>query len=115
MAHALVHDKSPMDGPEPLRSDEFPMGLPSLTDDQRRRVELANEMYTESCKIFSYCVSKGMLATMENPSNSLFWSTTPAQQLRQEVDIHYSEVQMWYDGWTASKMDSTGSFICSNR
>ena len=43
-------------------------GLPAP---QQQRVDVANEMYVESCKIFLHCVSKGILVTVENPSNSL--------------------------------------------
>ena len=38
-------------GPRALRSDEFPMGLPNLTAAERQRVELANSMYWETCKL----------------------------------------------------------------
>ena len=84
----------PNGGPGPLRSDTFPMGLPGLTDVEQHRVTLANEMYEESCKIFEHCVSKGILVTMENPSNSLFWLTTPFLQLLQKVSIHFADMQM---------------------
>ena len=62
--------------PKPLRSDRWPDGLPSLQGSDKRRVELANELYLQCGKIFEYCTRVGILCTIENPGNSYFWSTT---------------------------------------
>ena len=59
-------------GPPPLRSEEYPMGLPGLDANQQLRVDLANAMYVESRKLFSHCVARGILVTLENPRRSLF-------------------------------------------
>ena len=32
--------------------------------------------------------------TVEDPSNSPFWLTTPSQQLHKEVEVHYSDMYM---------------------
>ena len=81
-------------GPPPLRSEEHPMGLPGLDANQQLRVDLANAMYVESCKIFSHCVAKGILATLENPKRSLFWLTAPFVQLLEEHQVYFSDSQM---------------------
>ena len=60
-------------GPRALRSDACPMG---------QRVELANEMYWESCRFFKQCCSRGFLVTFENASRSLFWKTDPFKQVQ---------------------------------
>ena len=77
-------------GPRALRSDQFPMGLPTLTAAERHRIELANSMYWETCKLFGHCVSLGILVTLENPSRSLFWLTEPFLQLLAAFDIFLS-------------------------
>ena len=81
-------------GPPPLRSEEFPMGLPGLDANQQLRVDLANAMYVESCKLFSHCVALGILVTLENPRRSLFWLTAPFVQLSEQLQIHFSDSQM---------------------
>ena len=85
-------------GPPPLRSEEYPMCLPGLDPNQQLRVDLANAMYVESCKLyifkFSHCVAKGILVTLENPTRSLFWLTAPFVQLMGQLEIHFSDSQM---------------------
>eukprot|EP00435_Cladocopium_sp_Y103_P071499 s101_g37.t1 len=61
--------------PQPLRSLEFPLGLPSLSGDERRRVEIANELFHYTCFLFALCIVRGVLATMENPRGSYLWVT----------------------------------------
>ena len=58
--------------PRPLRSLEFPLGLPSLSADELKRVELANELFRYTCFLFALCVRSNILATMENPKGSYF-------------------------------------------
>lgn len=62
--------------PRPLRSCEAPDGLPNLTEAERQRVGLANDMYDWTCVTFITCTMLGILATIENPHNSYFWLTT---------------------------------------
>ena len=61
--------------PPPLRSNEFPEGLPTLDPSERQRVDLANRLFQYACYLFKFACSKGILATMENPSTSYFWMT----------------------------------------
>ena len=59
------HGKSRMVDPGALGSDDFPMGLPDLTAAEKQRVELANSMYWETCRLFGHCASQGILVTLE--------------------------------------------------
>ena len=59
--------------PRPLRSMEYPMGLPDLGPIERKRVEIANELFRYTCQLFAFCVKRGVLATMENPRGSYLW------------------------------------------
>ena len=61
--------------PQPLRSSEFPEGLPSLSDRDQVRVDLANRLFDYACHLFSRACALGILVTMENPRNSYFWET----------------------------------------
>ena len=51
--------------PQPLRSLEFPLGLPDLSPGDRKRVEIANELFRYTCHLFAMCLNRGVLATME--------------------------------------------------
>ena len=59
--------------PQPLRSLEHPMGLPTLGPADRQRVEIANELFRYACHLFAMCLRRGILATMENPRGSYLW------------------------------------------
>ena len=72
-------------GPPPLRSLEHPMGLPQLTSHQRQRVSLANALYVWTCNMVLLLHSKGVGWSIENPSSSLMWMTTPFQKLVQAM------------------------------
>lgn len=82
---------------------KHPMGLPDLAPGERQRVTLANQMYSESCSLFQFCAQRGILVTMENPSNSLFWLTQPFIHLQQQVELFHSDSQMCMMGGTRPK------------
>ena len=90
-------------GPPPLRSNEFPMGLPSLGPEERGRVEKANELYVYACIIFEKCHIKGILVTMENPSSSIFWLTEPVLKLLNRVELSYTNFQVCMYGGSRPK------------
>ena len=63
-------------GPPPLRSVEFPLGLPNLASQHPqavRRVEVANALYKLTAEAAKYLTKRGVPWTIENPINSLFW------------------------------------------
>ena len=62
--------------PKPLRSNDFPQGLPDLGAEDNFRVELANLLFEYACGIFLTAAAMGVLVTLENPKNSYFWLTT---------------------------------------
>ena len=90
-------------GPRPLRSDSYRMGLPNLTSDERQRIDLANNMYVEPCKLFQHCDSRRILVTMDNPSSSLFCLTELFLLLQLAVDFFHSNSQMCMMGGTRPK------------
>ena len=66
-----VGDKSETAAPE-IRSDDFPMGLSGLSPNDRLRVDMANQLYFHACALYKHCTAKGILVTLENPSDSQF-------------------------------------------
>ena len=65
----------PMPSPRPLRSSEFPEGLPDLVDRDLQRVNQANLLYTLTADVCQQATERGLLAAVENPRGSLFWAT----------------------------------------
>ena len=63
-------------GPEPIRSPEFPDGLPNLRHRDKERVRKANLVDAAACRLILTCHETGTAWTLENPTNSLFWLTS---------------------------------------
>ena len=68
------------DLPVPLRSKEFPMGLPTLRGLDLTNVSLANDLNWATLTIAERCIQLNITVSTENPENSLFWLTDPIQQ-----------------------------------
>jgi len=73
--------------PKPLRSEEYPDGLPDLEGDDLNRVLAANKLYKFTANAFAWLAKKGVACTIENPTNSLMWDTKPFCKLG--VDKQY--------------------------
>ena len=59
--------------PQPLRSEEFPLGLPSLSPADKARVSSANSIYKLAVEIMCYCSQNNILASFENPRSAWTW------------------------------------------
>ncbi len=62
-------------GPPPLRSHQFPDGLPTLTGDLLDQVFLGNLFKERTCEACSALVNVGGHFSIENPLGSLLWAT----------------------------------------
>ena len=62
-------------GPVPLRSQEWPEGLPGLAPKLRLRVSLVNKLYAFVNTLIHVADSLRKIVVIENPRSSLFWST----------------------------------------
>ena len=62
-------------GPRPLRSDQFPNGIPNLNPSELSRVSLANRLYHLTAKLVKWADEHGCIFVVENPQFSLFWAT----------------------------------------
>ena len=65
----------------PLRSRDFPDGLPDLPPHQQSRVLAANTLYSLVAKIICLCEDLRIPCVLENPGNSYMWLTSPLQSL----------------------------------
>ena len=68
-------------GPKPLRSLRYPMGLPSLSFGCRERVGKANRLYQLTVRYILRLDKLNVGWSVENPSSSLMWVTTPFIEL----------------------------------
>eukprot|EP00435_Cladocopium_sp_Y103_P023589 s953_g5.t1 len=62
-------------GPPPLRSHQYPEGLPGLSGVSRKRVKQANILYEFCRRIMDICAELNILCIVENPESSFFWVT----------------------------------------
>ena len=69
--------------PQPLRSDDFPDGLPGLSDKDQQRVDSANASYKAMAKLLQLLIGWNVSVSIENPANSLFWKTSWIEKLLQ--------------------------------
>ena len=88
---------------QPLRSEEWPEGLPNLHPKDQERVDLANRLFSAACSIFKLASSKGVLVTMENPKNSYFWWTKWVRRLLQQVTTYTGDFQVCMLGGSRDK------------
>ena len=62
--------------PRPLRSHKFPDGLPNLKGLNHAKVQSANQLYDFCARLCKACEEHGVLFVVENPENSMMWSTS---------------------------------------
>ena len=93
--------------PKPLRSNEKPEGLEGLSQRDQERVALANTLFAFSCRIFLLAASRGILTTMENPSNSYFWLTCWVKELLLKVTTFETNFQVCMFGGSRDKWTKT--------
>ncbi|CAL1158015.1 unnamed protein product, partial [Cladocopium goreaui] len=61
--------------PAPLRSEQFPMGLPNLRGVAKLKVQAANRLYSFARRVIDLCVAMDIPVICENPRRSLMWNT----------------------------------------
>ena len=67
--------------PPPLRSAQYPLGVPGLAEHHRKRVESANSLYRLAIEIVVFCYVHGIIISIENPANSWLWAALVALAL----------------------------------
>ena len=71
--------------PQPLRSDDYPDGLPMLGEKEQRRVDSANASYKATADLLLLLVGWGVSVFIENLANSLFWKTSWIQKFLKQL------------------------------
>lgn len=89
--------------PQPLRSDDFPDGLPDLSPKDQQRVTLANLLFKFSCEVFLAACARGILVTMENPRSSYFWCTSWLLHILLQFKVYHADFQVCMYGSTRDK------------
>ena len=89
--------------PLPLRSNDYPEGLPDLGENDMTRVQIANLLFQYACEIFLAATSLGVLVTMENPKNSYFWLTCWLLHILKEIPVFFGDFQVCMLGGSRDK------------
>jgi hypothetical protein len=84
--------------PRPLRSESFPDGLPTLSDEDRARVRIANDLYESTARMAAFLSEKGVSWTIESPKGSYMWDTLPFRKLaRLKANGHLGYARVTFD------------------
>ena len=81
-----IPGEDPSTGPQPLRSSDFPNGLPSLSEAEKLRVEKANQSYEATVRLILKLIQAGISVSIENPKNSFFWQVDSVAQLLKQYE-----------------------------
>ena len=73
---------------KPLRSEEYPHGVPGLSNTDKIRTETANLVYANTAKIIRLAFGLQIQCSLENPLNSLFWAVPEIQSVLAEIQGH---------------------------
>ena len=72
--------------PQPLRSAEWPDGLPQLKGLDCERVQSANALYQTTAELCILATSYGIAWSIENPRSSWYWQTSFTAKLIDQLD-----------------------------
>ena len=101
IAQYLIDQGAP--NPQPLRSDDYPLGLPDLEFLDQKKVDAANAIYELCYRVMLLCKSKAILVSCENPLRSYMWSIAPWAQLLLDDFFESVEFQNCMFGGTRDK------------
>ena len=79
-------------GPRPLRTRNYPDGVPHLVDRDAARVASANALYSFSAQVLNYCRAHDIPCVVENPVSSLMWRTSWFAPLVRQKRVHWHEL-----------------------
>ena len=80
--------------------------------DDLKRVELANELFRYTCYLFSLCVQRGELTTMENPRGSYVWLTDYVLELMRNHPLFSTDFQACMYGSMRDKWTRIAASVC---
>lgn len=86
------------------------MACPHLDGLAKTKVEAANTLYDLAGRVYAYCCEQSILCTVENPSNSYFWSASHWQAPTKHCPQHEAVFQNCAYGGERPKWTT----LCSN-
>ena len=89
--------------PQPLRSDERPLGLDGLTGLDKVKAETANITYESTCALIRLCHLLGIAVSVENPEKSLFCKIPQIVALMEELKGYMTVFDNCCHGGTRKK------------
>ena len=86
-----IPGEHPKAGPQPLRSEVFPDGLPDLSCRDQELVDKANSSYSATVRLIKKLIGHGISVSIENPKNSFFWKYSDVARLLESFGTqHFS-------------------------
>ena len=98
--------------PRPLRSSEFPHGLPQLSADEQTRVDAANSIYSQLSEFLLFCSRCKIPWVIENPARSYLWETEWMVQLFGVAKFFYFTACAW--GVESTDHEGVFEYTCRN-
>ncbi len=89
--------------PKPLRSDQYPDGIPDLQPKDAERVKLVNVSYDATMDLVVFLSSLQTSCSIENPTNSLFWRYSSVERVMQSISGHFTHCDSCMHGGTGNK------------
>ncbi len=102
--------------PQPLRSNEHPLGFPWLQGADKARVEAANEIYRFCAYGMKICLARNILCSAENPTNAYIWQIDEWKELILNSNLEINDHQVCMLGGERNKwsrwLATKGLFSC---
>ena len=89
--------------PKPLRSEQYPLGLPHLQGIDLERVRQANAIYSCVAAIVRRCLELELLVSIENPTNAYLWWIPEWKELLQHRQLEPVDHQVCMFGGQRNK------------
>jgi len=103
-----------MPNPQPLRTDEFPAGLPpeNMSRTDAIKVQKGNIIADFCAKIAQYCIDNDKLFSIENPTRSIIWEMIDMKKIisHESVEKVNFAACMWGSG-----RDKKTSFLTNSK
>eukprot|EP00435_Cladocopium_sp_Y103_P024718 s1417_g6.t1 len=92
--------------PPPLRSAQWPCGLPGLSGRNLQRVQLANMCYDAAAYIFQIAHARGVIVFIENPTGSYMWLVPSIAELFNLPGVFFTTFHVCMHGGERDKRTS---------
>ena len=107
---ATLH-KAGITPPQPLRSAAFPMGLPGIAGLDLHKVQQANTLYYTTKRLALLALSLNIRVSIESPTNSLFWQTTPIVEL---LGLHHGFHNVFHNCMMGGERQKQTTWWCND-